>query len=113
MVLVEPAVEIVVEISHNATRNGYGHAQYVDGDEDLVLHHASQGDKHVILDHVDGFVPKTTCGVVRLHGARQQLCHRKKITAAHLLGPLLFTDEQYLYGTLQWRLEGSKRAERD
>jgi hypothetical protein len=55
MIRVEIAIEIIIEISNDTARNGNRHSNNIDGDEQLVLHHAAPGNEEVVSDHVGLF----------------------------------------------------------
>ncbi|MND09602.1 hypothetical protein D3C83_330620 [compost metagenome] len=51
VVVVKTPVNVIVEISDDTGGDGDRHPEDVNGDEELVLHHAAESDEQVVLDH--------------------------------------------------------------
>ena len=52
MMWVKTGIELPVEISDDATRNGYSHSEDVDEYEQFVLHQVPDGDEQEVFEHM-------------------------------------------------------------
>ena len=44
-------IVLICKVANDAYGNGHTHTEYIDDDEQLVLHHAAKGDQEIIFNH--------------------------------------------------------------
>ena len=53
MVSIKCCLIFVSKIGNNTAGNGYSHTEHIDEDEELVLHHISEGNEEEIFEHTE------------------------------------------------------------
>ena len=74
------SIKLPVEVFYNKKANTNGQTEYINKDEEFVLHHATQSDEEIVFNHgVKGRIGyKTTIPDERLHASANKYAIAQK-----------------------------------